>query len=139
MIKYGYTVVWGGGVWLFAILFFVFFGERVLYQPGTYAFYISTVLLLIGTGVLLLAVTYLYLRFDRSVNASLKFGVIGTIVGLFLDTFSLLFHRTIFPDLDESRVIAFTVWMSFAYALYLLIPAVINERMKNKYMSAHTE
>ena len=73
-------------------------------------------------------VTYVYLLFDKSENAALKFGVIGSIIGLSLDTFSLSNHHFIFPQLDDSQVIAFTAWMSFAYALYLLIPAIINRK-----------
>lgn len=40
-------------VWICAIMFFVFFGEYVLFSPGTNGFLISTILLLIGTGALL--------------------------------------------------------------------------------------
>jgi hypothetical protein len=31
--------------------------------------------------------------------------------------------------LDEARVIAFTAWLSFAYALYLFIPFVIQQKI----------
>ncbi|MED4351094.1 hypothetical protein P9265_01950 [Schinkia azotoformans] len=34
--------------------------------------------------------------------------------------------------MSESQVIAFTVWMLFAYALYLIIPTMINERNKKR-------
>ncbi len=131
MKGYVIAVLWGVLVWLFATMFFVFWGERVLFSPGTENFILSIFLLLIGTGLLLWGVTYLYLVFDQSKNAPLKFGVIGTIIGLLLDTYSLANYHLIFPKLDDTQVIAFTVWMSFAYALYLLIPAMINQqRMK---------
>ncbi|ASS89211.1 MULTISPECIES: DUF5367 family protein [Aeribacillus] len=132
MKGYLYTACWSVFVWFFATMFFVMFGDSVLFRPGTAEFAVSLSLLIAGTGVLLAGATYLYVLFDKAENAPLKFGFIGTIVGLILDTFSLSNHQLIFPKLDEPQVIAFAAWMSFAYALYLLIPAIINELMKKK-------
>ncbi|MGG3574096.1 DUF5367 family protein [Bacillus gobiensis] len=132
MKNYLYTALWGVIVWFFATIFFVLIGDRVLYSPGTSAFTISIVFLLIGTGILLSGVTYVYLIFDKSENAALKFGLIGTIIGLTLDTFSISNHHVIFPKLNDSQVIAFTAWMTFAYALFLIIPTIINERKKRQ-------
>lgn len=134
MKSYLYTAIWGVLVWLFATIFFMVFGEHVLFNPGTNEFIFSILLLLVATGALLWGVTYLYLIFDKTNYASLRFGIIGTIIGLSLDTFSLSNHHFIFPKLDDSQVIAFTAWMSFAYALYLLIPVSINYQ-KNKIKS----
>ena len=128
MKGYLITVIWGVLVWFFATMFFVFFGESVLFSPGTDSFIISTILLVTGTGILLWVVTYVYLFFDKSNNAPIKFGIIGTIICLSLDTFALTNHNFIFPKLDNSQVIAFTAWMSFAYALYLFIPVMINRK-----------
>lgn len=119
-------------VWICAIMFFIFFGEFVLFSPGTNEFLISTILLLIGTGLLLWGVTYIYAKIDRSENSPLRFGMIGTIIGLIFDSFSLANYHSIFPNLDDTQVIAFTVWMSFAYALYLIIPSFINYLQKTK-------
>jgi Family of unknown function (DUF5367) len=132
MKRYLFTALWGIFVWLFATLFFVFFGKQVLFSIGTSSFIISISLLIIGTAILLFVVTSIYLLFDKTENAALKFGLIGTIIGLTLDTFSLSNHRFIFPQLGESQLITFTVWMSCAYALYLLIPTFMNQR-KKKY------
>lgn len=128
MKGYLFVACWSVLVWLFATLFFVFFGKKVLFSPDSDPFFMSLFLLTAGTAILLLAVTFLYSLFDQSKNATLKFGLIGTAVGLTLDAFSLANHRYIFPELNESQIIAFTVWMSFAYALYLIIPAMVNER-----------
>lgn len=128
MKGYLITILWGVLVWFFATMFFVFFGERVLFSPGTENFITSFLLLVTGTGLILWGVTYIYLLFDKSKNAPLKFGIIGTIIGLSLDTFSLSNHNLIFPKLGDTQVIAFTAWMSFAYALYLFIPAMINQQ-----------
>ncbi|WLR52496.1 DUF5367 family protein [Bacillus tianshenii] len=132
MKGYLMTLLWGVLVWIFATMFFVFFGEHVLFSPGTEPFTTSLLLLVMGTGLVLWGVTYLYLLFDKSKNAPIKFGIVGTIIGLSLDTFSLSNHNLIFTKLDNTQVIAFTAWMSFAYALYLFIPAMINQqRMKH--------
>ncbi|WP_048602189.1 DUF5367 family protein [Rubeoparvulum massiliense] len=128
MKGYLFTAIWGVLVWFFATLFFRLFGEYVLFSPVTNEFVFSIFLLLVGTAVLLWGVTYMYLLFDKTNNAPLKFGVIGTIIGLALDTFSISNHHMVFPKLDESQVIAFTTWMSFAYALYLFIPLMFNRK-----------
>lgn len=132
MKGYLFTAMWGVLVWLFATLFFRFFGEHVLFSPVTSEFVFSISLLLVGTSALLWGVTYVYLLFDKTNNAPLKFGVIGTIIGLALDTFSLSNHHIVFPKLDDSQVIAFTAWMSFAYALYLFIPLMFNQKMGHR-------
>lgn len=132
MKGYLFTTMWGVLVWLFATLFFRFFGEHVLFSPDTTEFVISIFLLLVGTSVLLFGVTYVYLLFDKTNNAPLKFGVIGSIIGLALDTFSISNHHVVFPNLDSTQVIAFTAWMSFAYALYLFIPLMFNQKMGNR-------
>jgi len=128
MKGYLFAVLSGVLVWFFATMFFVLLGDRVLLSPGTDNYGTSLLLLVVGTGGLLWGVTYVYLLFDKSKNAPLKFGIIGSIIGLSLDTFSLSNHNLIFPKLDDSQVIAFTAWMSFAYALYLFIPAMINQK-----------
>ena len=132
MKGYLFTAVWGVLVWLFATLFFRFFGEYVLFSPTTNKFFISSFLLLVGTSVLLLGVTYLYLLFDKTNNAPLKFAVIGSIIGLALDAFTLSYYDVVLPKLDDSQVIAFTAWMSFAYALYLFIPLMFNQKIGHR-------
>lgn len=127
MRGYLFTALWAVVVWFFATLFFVIFGKQVLFRPGSSSFVMSTLLLIVGTAILLVGITFFYLLFDKSENASLRFGLIGTIIGLILDTFTLSNHDYIFPNLSDSQIVAFTVWMSFAYALYLIIPTLINE------------
>jgi hypothetical protein len=127
-----FTAMWGLFVWLLATLFFRLFGEYVLFHPGSAEFFLSTVLLFIGTSAVLWGVTYVYLLFDKTNHAALKFGFIGTIIGLALDTFTLSYHHLVFPKLDNSQVIAFTAWMTFAYALYLFIPYIINKKVSYK-------
>ncbi len=133
MKSYVFTIVWGVVIWFIATMFFILFGEHVLFSPGTEKFMISFLLLQVGTAILLWAVTRLYLLFDQSINAAIKFGVIGTIIGLSLDTLSISYHEFFFPKLDEGQIIAFTAWMSLAYALYLLIPTIINSRVIKRH------
>ncbi|RPF50710.1 DUF5367 family protein [Aquisalibacillus elongatus] len=123
-----FTVLWAFLIWLFATLFFMFMGEYVLHPPGTDAFIYSIILLTVGTGALLLLITLMYMQFDKSENAPLKLGIVGTVIGLTLDSFSLSFYGAVFPNLKQSQVISFSVWMSAAYALYLLIPILINKK-----------
>lgn len=132
MKGYLFTAIWGVFVWLFATFFFRFFGEHVLFSPKTSEFVISTFLLLAGTAVLLWGVTFVYVLFDKTNYAALKFGILGTIIGLALDTFSLSNHDFFFPKLNDSQVIAFTAWMSFAYALYLLIPSFVHQKLSQQ-------
>ncbi|WP_232695377.1 DUF5367 family protein [Brevibacillus daliensis] len=135
MNKYIITTLWGLFVWFIAIMFFVIFGEYVLFNPGTNSFVISSILLIAGTAISLLLVTFLYMKFDKSENSTLRFGIIGTMVGLILDTFSLANHPFLFPNLTESQIVAFAVWMSFAYALYLLIPLIFHKNNKRRIAS----
>ncbi|USG63392.1 DUF5367 domain-containing protein [Brevibacillus ruminantium] len=132
MKKYLLPSIWGLFVWILATLFFILFGNKVLYPPGTHEFTISLILLVACTGVVLWLVTTAYLIFDKTDHASLKFGIIGTIIGLTLDTFSISYHSFIFPALDESQVISFTAWMAIAYALYLVIPIMMDQNRRKK-------
>ena len=138
MKSYLFTAVWGIIVWLLATLFFRFFGEKILFSPRSNEFFFSIIILLIVTAALLIGVIYLYLIFDKSNNAALKFGIIGTIIGLMLDTFSLSNHYLVFPALDDAQIIAFTTWMSFAYALYLLIPFLFSKKRIIKEKEFHS-
>ncbi len=101
-----------------------------LFSPVKNEFIISIFLLLVRTSILLWGVTYVYLLFDKTINAPLKFGVIGTIIGLALDKFSLSNHHMVFPKLNDSQIIVFTAWMSFAYALYLFIPLIFYRKTR---------
>ncbi|MDE1455371.1 DUF5367 family protein, partial [Bacillus paralicheniformis] len=77
---------------------------------------------------LLYAVILAYRRVDKSRFAAVKLGIVGSAVGLCLDTFSLWHHSLIFPALSKGQVIGFAVWMVFAYAMYLMIPLILEKR-----------
>ncbi|GEN86685.1 DUF5367 family protein [Oceanobacillus sp. FSL W8-0428] len=132
MKTYLFTAAWGVIVWIIATLFFRIFGEDVLFTPGTDAFMYSTAILLVGTAILLTLVIYLYTLFDKKDYAAIRFGIVGTMTGLVLDSFVFSNYQMIFPNLDETQIIAFSSWMSFAYALYLVIPFLFQQRSRQK-------
>jgi len=133
MKRYGVTIIWGILIWLMATMFFSFFGEEVLYSPGEKPFPLVTALLLLGTAGALWAAAYLYTLFDHAGDALIKFAVIGTAIGLALDTFSLANYRFVFPALSETQMISFSVWMSCAYAIYLAVPCAMHRYKNSKY------
>lgn len=112
-------------------MFFVFWGEHVLFRPGSKEFAISFPLLTIGTAVSLMGFTWMYSLLDRSQNAYIKFGIIGTLLGLLLDTITIAQHHFVFPNLKDNQMVSFAAWMTLAYALYLLIPLIF-QKYKNK-------
>ncbi|WP_040984723.1 DUF5367 family protein [Oceanobacillus jeddahense] len=132
MKTYLFTAAWGVFVWAAATLFFRIFGEEVLFTPGTEAFMFSIAMLLVGTAILLTLVIYLYTLFDKKDYAAIRFGIVGTMIGLVLDSFVFSNYQMIFPNLDETQVIAFSSWMSFAYALYLVIPFLFPQKIRQK-------
>lgn len=132
MKGYLFTALWGVMIWLAATVFFMSAGDYILVGPEADTYIARLLLLLIVTGLLLWGVTRTYLLFDQTEYAPFKFGVIGTVIGLSLDTVSLSNHHFIFSKLDDSQVIAFTAWMSFAYALYLLVPLMMNYKRWQK-------
>lgn len=132
MKNYLFTAAWGLFFWGAATLFFRIFGEDVLFIPGTDAFMYSTAMLLTGTAVLLTLVIYFYTLFDKNDYAAIRFGIVGTMIGLGLDSFVFSNYQMMFPNLDETQIIAFSSWMSFAYALYLVIPFLFQQRRRQK-------
>ncbi|MFC8149549.1 DUF5367 family protein [Bacillus paralicheniformis] len=126
--KLGLTLVFSFVVWLGATVFFMLFGSAVLAEPGQDAFMLRFLLLEAGTFALLYAVILAYRRVDKSRFAAVKLGIVGSAVGLFLDTFSLWHHSWILPALSKGQVSGFAVWMVFAYAMYLMIPFILEKR-----------
>ncbi|SOC18193.1 hypothetical protein SAMN05880501_11061 [Ureibacillus xyleni] len=123
-------LIFGLFVWFFATMFFVFLGKYVLITPGEEGYFVSLIILLLGTGILLYFTTKIYMLFDKTKYGPLKFGLIGTIIGLTLDTLSLSNYEIIFEKLETSQVISFAAWMCCAYALYIVIPLIINLKVE---------
>lgn len=132
MKKILFPMTWAVLLWASATTFFVLFGHQVLVDPSLSSFWPTLILLEAGTAVCLYLLSLLYIRFDSSANALLIFALCGTATGLFLDTFSISYHSRFFPALSSGQVIAFTAWMSCAYALYITIPLLMHYSRNRK-------
>ncbi|RAL26161.1 DUF5367 family protein [Thermoflavimicrobium daqui] len=125
-----WTLVFSLAIWVAAISFFIFFGHVVLIDPDQEGFLLRFLLLEIMTGVALYGVMLIYQRCDHSKDAVIKLGIWGSAIGLFLDSFAIWHHSIFLPNLSNGQVMAFTIWLGCAYALYLMIP-VWMRRVKN--------
>ncbi|EOV9527462.1 hypothetical protein ACE41A_10585 [Bacillus cytotoxicus] len=128
------TIIFSIGVWFMASLFFILFGSYVLVEITSSLFLPMLLILEIGTAIALYVVLRFYQKIDSSRYAAIKLGIFGTGIGLFLDSFLLYYASTLFPQLSLQQMISFTIWMVFAYVLYLFIP-VWMERKRIKELS----
>ncbi|MDH2880809.1 hypothetical protein [Bacillus cytotoxicus] len=128
------TIIFSIGVWFMASLFFILFGSYVLVEITSSLFLPMLLILEIGTAIALYVVLRFYQKIDSSRYAAIKLGMFGTGIGLFLDSFLLYYASTLFPQLSLQQMISFTIWMVFAYVLYLFIP-VWMERKRIKELS----
>ncbi|AWC32363.1 hypothetical protein ACRS6Y_00905 [Bacillus cytotoxicus] len=128
------TIIFSIGVWFMASLFFILFGSYVLVEITSSLFLPMLLILEIGTAIALYVVLWFYQKIDSSRYAAIKLGIFGTGIGLFLDSFLLYYASTLFPQLSLQQMISFTIWMVFAYVLYLFIP-VWMERKRIKELS----
>jgi hypothetical protein len=128
--KLGLTLLFSILVWLGATLFFVFFGSMVLVDPYQQDFFMRFLLLEIATAVVLYIVFVIFRKLDPSPYSVVKLGLIGSAVGLIIDAFVLWNRDVFFSGLSSEKLLAFTIWMSFAYGLYLLIPLFMRKENK---------
>ncbi|MDH2887012.1 MULTISPECIES: DUF5367 family protein [Bacillus cereus group] len=128
------TIIFSIGVWFMASLFFILFGSYVLVEITSSLFLPMLLILEIGTAIALYVVLRFYQKIDSSRYAAIKLGIFGTGIGLLLDSFLLYYASTLFPQLSLQQMISFTIWMVFAYVLYLFIP-VWMERKRIKELS----
>ncbi|WP_051967796.1 hypothetical protein [Brevibacillus thermoruber] len=113
-------------VWAAVTMFFRWFGHLILTSVHDERFPVIFIGLEGATGIGLYLIGLLYRKIDRSPRALLRFALIGSAVGLMLDSVSLSCHPLFFPGMNRDQVLAFTVWMAFAYGLFLIIPALQN-------------
>ncbi len=71
---------------------------------------------------------WLYKRLDTTKYAVIKLGICGTAIGLILDTYILYNSSNLFSQFSSQQIISFTIWMVIAYALYLIIPFVMERK-----------
>jgi hypothetical protein len=117
----------GIAVWAAATLFFRLFGDWVLVEKGTAHFGSSLFLLEMLTLLALVGIALVVrLRLFRERGSATRFGFIATAVGLLLDTYTVWNRDAVFPAFSDGQQQAFTVWMTLAYALMLLVPAAVD-------------
>ncbi|CAM5787102.1 MULTISPECIES: hypothetical protein [Brevibacillus] len=116
-------VVSGAIVWLLVTLFFRYFGHHVLVSVTHDLFFPVFLGLEAVTAIALYLVGLSYHLIDPSKYGLVRFGMLGTAVGLMLDSISLSNHTLFFPHMSDEQVLSFSVWVVFAYGLYILIPA----------------
>ncbi|MGI2749999.1 hypothetical protein ACRS52_15225 [Bacillus cytotoxicus] len=134
-VKSWITIIFSIGVWFMASLFFILFGSYVLVEITSSLFLPMLLILEIGTAVALYVVLRFYQKIDSSRYAAIKLGIFGTGIGLFLDSFLLYYASTLFPQLSLQQMISFTIWMVFAYVLYLFIPVWMErKRIKELFL-----
>jgi hypothetical protein len=127
----------GIGVWAIAILFFLLFGDYVLLEVGDPYFGASLFLLEMLSFFLLIGMALIVrLKLFHERGAATRFGFIATAVGLLLDTVAVWHRQDVFPAFSEGQHHAFTVWMTLAYALTLLVPAVVDRLVRESVRQA---
>jgi len=128
----------GIAVWAAATLFFRLFGHWVLAEPGEPYFGASLFLLGLLTLLVLIGLALLVrLKWFPSRGSAVKFGFIAAAAGLLLDSFTVWQRDMVFPAFSAGQHHAFTVWMTFSYALVLLVPAAVDAVVRDK--AAKTE
>jgi len=128
--KWGVTLLFSILIWLGATVFFVFFGSMVLVDPNEQSFLLRFALLEAATCMVLYGVFLVFRKLDPSPYAVVRLGLIGSAVGLLIDACVLWNRNVLFPQLSSEQLLAFTIWMAFAYGLYLLIPLFMEKGKK---------
>jgi len=121
----------GAGVWVVATLFFLLFGDWVVLGVGEPYFGSSLFLLLMLSFLLLVGMALtVRLRLFREKGSATRFGFATASVGLLLNTFVIWHRDSVFTTFDEAQHHSFTVWMTAAYTLTLLVPALVDRLIK---------
>lgn len=121
----------GIAIWAVATLFFILFGHWVLVDIGNPQFGASLFLLEALTVLMLIGLALVVrLRLFREPGSATRLGFIGAAVGLLLDTFVVWYRDSVFPKFDEGQHHAFAIWMTLAYALFLIVPALTDRLVR---------
>lgn len=121
----------GVGVWALTTLFFLLFGNWVVLGVADPYFGSSLFLLEMLTFLLLIGMALIVrLKLLRERGSATRFGFVAAAVGLLLNTFTVWHRETVFPAFNVDQHHSYTVWMTLAYALTLLVPAVVDRLVK---------
>lgn len=130
----------GIAVWAAATLFFRLFGHWVLAEPGDSYFGASLFLLGLLTLLVLIGLAlFVRLKWFPARGSAVRFGFVAAAVGLILDTFTVWQRDFVFPAFSQGQHHTFTIWMTFAYALVLLVPAAVDGIVRGKAADAADE
>lgn len=121
----------GVAVWAAATLFFRLFGDWLLVDPedshfGSSLFLLELLTLLVLVGLALVV----RLRLFPERGSAFRFGFAAAAVGLLLDTYSVWHRDAVFPAFSEGQHHMFTIWMTLAYAMMLLVPAAVDRLVR---------
>lgn len=120
----------GAGVWAVSTLFFLLLGDWILPSEGEklgaalFMLLLLTFLLLIGAAV------FVRLRVFPEKGSATRFGYVATVFGLALNAFTIANRDSVFTKFDSFQHQSFTVWMTAAYAMTLVVPAVVDRLIK---------
>ncbi|MFC5528662.1 hypothetical protein [Cohnella yongneupensis] len=127
----------GASVWAVSTLFFLLLGDWILPSEGErlgsslFLLLLLTFLLLIGAAV------FVRLRVFREKGSATRFGYVATVIGLVLNSITISNRDSVFPKFDSFQHQSFTVWMTAAYALTLIVPAIVDRMIKEPEHAAH--
>lgn len=120
----------GASVWAVSTLFFLLLGDWILPSEGE-SLGSSLFLLLLLTFLLLVGVAIVVrLRVFPERGSATRFGYVATVIGLFLNAITIWNRDSVFTKFDSFQHQSFTVWMTAAYALTLVVPAVVDRLIK---------
>ncbi|RED63783.1 hypothetical protein DFP95_10322 [Cohnella lupini] len=121
----------GIAVWAVPTLFFLLFGDWVMLGINEPYFGSSLFLLEMLSFLLLIGMALIVrLRLFRERGSATRFGFAATAVGLLLSTFTIWQRDSVFPSFNADQHHSYAVWMTLAYALTLLVPAVMDRLIK---------
>jgi len=120
----------GAAVWAVSTLFFLLLGDWILPSEGE-KLGSSLFLLLLLTFLLLIGAAFVVrLRVFGEKGSATQFGYVATVIGLFLNSITIANRDSVFPKFDSFQHQSFTVWMTAAFALTLVVPAVVDRLIK---------
>jgi hypothetical protein len=117
----------GVAMWAIGTLFFLLFGDWVVLEVNDPYFGSSLFLLEMLTFLLLIGIAVIVrLKLFREKGSATRFGYIAAVVGLLLSTPTLWYRDSVFRGFTEGQHQGFTVWMTLACALTLIVPAIVD-------------
>ncbi|MCD9024116.1 hypothetical protein [Cohnella silvisoli] len=121
----------GVAIWAVPTLFFLLFGKWVVLETEDPYFGSSLFLLEMLSFLLLIGMALIVrLKLFRERGSATRFGFVAAAVGLLLSTYTVWHRESVFPAFNEGQHHSYTVWMTLAYALTLVVPAVVDRLVK---------